>query len=178
MPNAPVRVTAAPRKRFGRVVDPAGNELAPKAVTAAPEVDESEALPIATGKKRVPLGQHVAKLSYPPRPGYVRRWVSDSPGRIAQAFDGGWSHVNDPQTKKPVKRVVDESLGQGGRLGFIMEIPEELYEEDQKAKSDSLDVIDNQIYYGKLNEETNDKRYNPASTPNKNEVRLGPGVKV
>ena len=174
MVDAPVRVTSDTSFK-SRARDAKGKPM-PRPKPAAIEAAAEEEINIQpTGKKRVPLGQHVAKLAYPPRPGYVRRWISDSPGRVAQAFDGGWSHVKDPKTQKPVKRVVDESLGQGGRLGFIMEIPEELWNEDQQAKSDSLDVIDNQIYNGKLNEEANDKRYNPTFAPNKFEVRRGSG---
>ena len=177
MTDAPIRVRASevktaegmqPRARDGK------GRLMPRAKPVAPEPVEAETV-IATGVKRVPLGQHVAKLAYAPRPGYHRRWVSDLAGRVDKALAAGWSHVKDPKTKTPVKYVTDPSLGSGGRQGFLMEIPEELYNEDQKVKSDSLDEVDNAIYNGIYNQEAGDKRYNPAFAPNKFEVRRGSG---
>ena len=170
-PGVPVAEGMQPRRR-----DAKGKPM-PRAMPAAPVEAEADA-PRPAGIKRVPLGQHVAQGDYPPRPGYHRRWVSDLPGRVDRALGAGWSNVKDPKTKQPVKRVVDKSLGEKGRLGFLMEIPQELYEEDQKVKSDSLDEVDDLIYNGKLNEQPNDRRYNPTFAPNKFEVRRGPGVKV
>ena len=182
MVDAPIRVRASevataeslqPRARDakGRIMPRA------KPVQAAPEAAEVD-VEVNNGVKRIPLGQHVAKLSYPVRPGYVRRWVSEIPGRIERALGAGWSHVKDPNTKKPVGQVVDQSLGEKGRRGYLMEIPEALYDEDQKVKQDSLDEVDKLIDSGKYNERADDKRYNPTFAPNKKEVRLGPGVKV
>lgn len=137
-------------------------------------VDETEAV-LGGGKKRIPLGQHVAQLGYPPRPGFHRRWVSELPGRVDRALAAGWSHVKDPRSKQPVRLVVDKSLGERGRNGFLMEIPQALYDEDQEVKSRSLDEVDEHIYKGTFNQEDNDKRYNPTFAPNKNEVRRGSG---
>ncbi len=177
MTDAPVRVRA-PEVPVAEGMQPRARDskgrLMPRAAPAAPAVEEAETV-IATGVKRVPLGQHVAKLAYAPRPGYARRWVSDLPGRVDKALAAGWSHVKDPKTKQPVKYVTDPSLGAGGRQGFLMELPEELYEEDQKVKQDSLDEVDEAIYKGAYNQEAGDKRYNPTFAPNKFEVRRGSG---
>lgn len=177
MTDAPVRVRASevqtaegmqPRARDSK------GRLMPRAKPAAPEpVEAVETRP--TGTKRIPLGQHVARLAYPPRPGYVRRWVSEIPGRIERALAAGWSHVKDAKTKRPVGQVVDKSLGEKGRQGYLMEIPQDLYDEDQMVKSDSLDAVDKLIDSGKYNEQPGDHRYNPAFAPNKSEVRRGSG---
>ena len=173
MADTPQRITSEglqPRARDAK------GRIMPRVRAQAPEAETEE--PRATGVKRIPLGQHVAQLDYPARPGYHRRWVSDLPGRVDRAIAAGWSHVKDDRAKQPVKRVVDKSLGESGRLGFLMEIPQELYNEDQQVKADSLDAVDEHIYKGTFNQEANDKRYNPRFAPNKSEVRLGPGVKV
>lgn len=168
-PGLPISEGMQPRARDaqGRLLPRAKPQQA-----QAPEATETDPV-LNNGVKRVPLGQHVAKLAYPPRPGFVRRWISDLPGRVDRALEAGWSHVK--QGSNPVKQVTDPNMGQGGRLGFIMEIPQDLYDEDQKAKSDSLDEVDNAIYNGVYNQEAGDKRYNPQFAPNKNEVRRGSG---
>ena len=180
MAEAPVRVTQSEVKTaegFKTRQRDAKGRIMPRAKPTPPPVEEAmETRP--TGTKRIPLGQHVARLAYPPRPGYVRRWVNEIPGRIARALAAGWSHVKDASTKRPVGQIVDKSLGEKGRSGYLMEIPKELYDEDQQAKQDSLDEVDKLIDSGKYNEQPNDKRYNPTFAPNKKEVRLGPGVKV
>ena len=43
--------------------------------------------------KRVPLGSAAPRLDTTQRPGYVRRWVNDSYGRIERAKKGGYNHV-------------------------------------------------------------------------------------
>jgi hypothetical protein len=171
MSDAPVRVKPN-RQALGAVTDPAGKEL-PRPIAPVEETDVD--IEVDNGMKRVPLGQHVSKLAYPPRPGFVRRWISDLPGRVDRALGAGWSHVKNIKNKTPVKMVTDPSLGMSGRQGFLMELPEELYQEDQKLKQDSLDEVDNAIYNGVHNQEANDKRYNPTFAPNKFEVRRGSG---
>lgn len=171
MVDTPVRVAAEsfqPRQRDAR--GRLQSRAAPK-IEEAPEDD----IEVNNGVKRIPLGQHVARLNYPARPGYARRWISDQPGRVERALGSGWSHVKDLKSKQPVRMVVDSSLGQNGRQGFLMEIPEALYLEDQKLKQDSLDEVDNEIYNGSYNQEAGDKRYNPTFAPNKFDVRRGSG---
>jgi hypothetical protein len=134
MTEAPIRVHApAEETSFkARARDAKGRLMPRKAPEPAPMEDTGAE--VKTGAKRVPLGQHVSKLSYPPRPGYAMRWVSDLPGRVDRALAAGWSHVKDLKSKTPVKQVTDPSLGMSGRQGFLMEIPEALYNEDQAIK--------------------------------------------
>ena len=90
---------------------------------------------------RKPFGSQVQKLAFPPRPGYHRHWFNEEPGRIPQALENGYAHVIDKATQKPVTRVVNK----GGMQAFLMEIPQEWFEDDmaaqQKAVNDKEDTI-------------------------------------
>ena len=124
-----------------------------------------------TGRnKRVPLGVSRTKLAVPQRNGYVRRWINDSEGRLQMAEQGGYQfatdqslQIGDPDIDNVnrdlgarVSRVVDKTTGQ---KAYLMEIKEEFYKEDQKAKAEKLDETDRAIRRGKL--EKVDDQYIP-----------------
>ena len=79
--------------------------------------------------------------------GYVGRIVNDDPGRINMFRDAGWevvekrggAQIGDPQVGDghQVGAVVTKSVG-GGRVGYLMRIKKELYEEDQQLKADKI----------------------------------------
>lgn len=85
-------------------------------------------------------------LSAVERPGFVRRIFNDEPGRVAMAERGGYqivqgdafNHTISTQTETQdgsvCRRVVNKRPGAPSTHGVLMEIPVELYEEDQKAK--------------------------------------------
>lgn len=95
------------------------------------------------GNDRVPM--HVRNvMTTHHREGYQRRFFNDTEGRIQAALDAGWGFVYKDGTE-----VVGDNSGalEGGDIGsrvarpagggitaYLMEIPQELYEEDQKAK--------------------------------------------
>lgn len=114
--------------------------------------------------KRVPLGVARSKLSVSSRPGFVRRWVNDTEGRLQMAQDGGYQFVENDSVKQigdadvdnvnrdlgaRVSRVVDKTTGQ---RAYLMEIEEEFYKEDQRAKSAKVEETDRRIKKGKLEE--------------------------
>lgn len=119
---------------------------------------------------RVPLGVARSKLSVPVRPGYQRRWVNDTEGRLLQAQQGGYQFAVDQslQIGSPdidnenrdlgarVSRVVDKSTGQ---KAYLMEIKEEFYQEDQAAKKKAVKAKDDLIKNGKLDDDAD--RYVP-----------------
>lgn len=119
---------------------------------------------------RVPLGVARSKLSVPARPGYVRRWVNDTEGRLLQAQQGGYQFATDQslQIGSPdvdnenrdlgarVSRVVDKSTGQ---KAYLMEIKEEFYREDQAFKQKAVKEKDDLIKNGKLDDDAD--RYVP-----------------
>lgn len=121
-----------------------------------------------------PVGS--SKLAIAPRVGWVRRWVNDTPGRVYQKQQLGWNIAKNPETGENWALVVNNAITEAGGLkGYVMEIPLQFYREDQDAKQKKLDELDNQIYGGTYNEEPDDKRYVPKSTPIRVETRVGPG---
>ena len=117
------------------------------------EAEEGEV--IRDGSKRVPFGQHVAKLALPDRPGFVRRWINDIPGRIQKAIGGGYEHIKDG-SGKPLQHVVDKTTGQ---ISYAMEIPVQFFEEDKRAKSESLDATDKSMHNGTFNKDPDSQTY-------------------
>jgi hypothetical protein len=119
---------------------------------------------------RVPLGVARSKLSVPARHGYVRRWVNDSEGRLANAEDGGYQYATDTKQQigdsdidnenrdlgTRVSRVVDKTTGQ---KAYLMEIKEEFYKEDQAAKAAAIAEKQRLIKTGKLDDDV--ERYVP-----------------
>jgi hypothetical protein len=119
---------------------------------------------------RVPLGVARSKLSVPGREGYVRRWINDTEGRLANAESGGYQFVQDEKLQvgqqdidnvnrdlgARTSRVVDKTTGQ---KAYLMEIKEEFYEEDQAAKVAAVEEVDRRIKTGKL--EQVDESYVP-----------------
>jgi hypothetical protein len=102
----------------------------------------------ANRPKRVPIAAQ-KRIMVPERPGYVRRVVEDkiekgqevtSGHRIQMFQKAGYTLVEgdfdtserskDPSHMGKYRRI---SLGQG-RYGYVMEIPREWWEDDQKAK--------------------------------------------
>lgn len=113
---------------------------------------------------RVPLGVARSRLSVAGRPGYVRRWINDSEGRLQMAQEGGYQFVQDDAVKQigdqdidnenrdlgaRVSRVVNQSTGQ---RAYLMEIKADFYEEDQAAKVAKVEETDRRIRKGKLEE--------------------------
>lgn len=86
-------------------------------------------------KTRTPLGAFSQKLAYAPRPGYYRHWFNDSPGRVQEAVQGGWSHVT-ADNRKPVARHVGSGRDGKGLMAYLLEIPEVIREEDQQRFHD------------------------------------------
>lgn len=80
-------------------------------------------------RRRGEIGAGQLKLTAPQRPGFVRRWVNDTVGRVDQFRENGWDVVQEDGTdarhvggqKNPLKAV-------------LMELPEEFYREDQTKK--------------------------------------------
>ena len=121
---------------------------------------------------RVPLGVPRTKLAFAQRPGYVRRVVTDTEGRLQNAEAGGYQFVKangaaslgdadidnvNRDLGTCVSRVVNKSTGE---KGYLMEIKEEFYKEDQAAKAAKLDEVDRAIRRGTLAKD-GEERYVP-----------------
>lgn len=124
-----------------------------------------------TGRReRIPLGVPRQKLAAPKKPGFVRRWLNDTEGRLHNAQEGGYQFVKDPNLQigtqdidnvnrdlgTQVSRVVDKTTGQ---KAYLMEISEEFYAEDQALKAQKISETDRLIKHGKLDD--GESRYVP-----------------
>ena len=106
--------------------------------------------------KRVPIHEQRNQLSTESKPGFVRRWVNDIPGRVERFLKAGYEVVQDNNVQVGEKGVVDNNIALGsgarknvgrtrageGTTAVLMEIPKELYDEDQKAKQTKVDESD------------------------------------
>lgn len=106
-------------------------------------VQEEEVKPIADTRKvtrqsRKPFGSTDQKLAFPARPGFHQHWFNDEPGRVVQAKEAGYEHVND-QRGVPVSRVVGVTSGGGPLIAYLMEIPQEWWEEDMARQQKLVD---------------------------------------
>jgi len=165
--NAPVKVVPSaqdgePRRR-GR---PPGstNRVSTSPMADPPEAPEpvqrEEPAPRSDRPQRRPLGVSQLKLSLPPRPGYVRRWINDLDDRIEQALAGGYSHVKDSKGRN-ISRGVGVSPRGGGLTAYAMEIPQEWYDEDFARKQGMIDVTDHTILRSMHGASQGDGRYVP-----------------
>ena len=95
--------------------------------------------------KRIPVGTRNV-LSFPKRPGYVRRLVTDVDDRILVFEQAGYTVVKQKDLPTGDHRVgepsqmgmpVTKDIGSGMK-GILMEIKQEWHDEDQKAKQDKI----------------------------------------
>jgi hypothetical protein len=130
-------------------------ELRPRTRPAEPQ----QGLPVRVARK--PFGALDQKLAYPDRPGYHRHWFNDVAGRVARAQEGGYEHVKDHEGKN-VTRIVGTAEGGGALHAFLMEIPEEWYQEDMAAQQNEINAKEAAIRRGEADRKEGDGRYVPA----------------
>lgn len=86
--------------------------------------------------------------------GFVGRWVNDD-GHVEQLQRRGYEFVNENEVKAKsdgtgtrISQIVGSKEG-GERLqAYLMQIPKEIYDEDQKIKQREADKIDEAIMSG------------------------------
>ena len=97
---------------------------------------------------RVPVSQRNILTVKGKDPNYEYRVVNDTEDRIAQFLEGGYELVDKASVDVGDKRVSQGtsvgskkvfSVGQGIK-GHLMRIPRELYEEDQRAKQNFVNL--------------------------------------
>lgn len=96
--------------------------------------------------KRTPIANRNI-LTASERPGYTRRWVNDTDSRIAEFKAAGYEVVYEEDADTSDARAQDATRGGSavskhvgsGTTAYLMEIPNEYYAEDQKAKQDAID---------------------------------------
>ena len=79
-------------------------------------------------KERKPVGLRSPVKRTETREGYHRRWVNDVEDRLQIFEEGGYEVVMDPTGSPKTRRAG------AGRRQVLMEIPQDLYDEDQQTK--------------------------------------------
>jgi hypothetical protein len=101
-------------------------------------------------ENRKPFGSQTQKLAFKKREGYHHHWFNETPGRIASAKNAGYNHVLDETTGKPIQMVVGVTQ-QGGPLNaFLMEIPQEWFDDDMAAQQQAVDEREDTIRRGQV----------------------------
>jgi hypothetical protein len=116
-------------------------------------------------RDRIPFGSPEKKWGCPLNDGYHYRVFNDNwaakPGNIEAAQAAGYEFVESNNEKEKPKVVGTNENGTAIK-GYLMRIPQEIYDEDQKVKQKVVDRIDEQISAGSLQQGAGDNRYIPA----------------
>lgn len=112
------------------------------------------------GAGRKPFGGVTQRLAYPQRPNYHRHWFNDVPGRIQRAEEAGYEHVLDNEGKK-VSAIVGTAEGGGALHAYLMEIPQEWYDQDMAAQQAEIDKTEEAMKSGTFQGKEGDGRYVP-----------------
>lgn len=119
-----------------------------------PQTRDEEQVRAEPRAERLGLGSTQPKMTLPRREGFHRRWVNDTPGRVRFALSQDWSHIEDPdelsEDGRGIKKFMTVGVKEDGAplTAYAMEIPMELYEQDQKRKQAPLDAFDEQLKRG------------------------------
>jgi len=153
MTDTPIDPSAPVAPRRGR----------PPMLREAPSVETIQAVSADPGPRksaRKPFGAMTLKLAYPERKGFHRHWFNETTGRIQRAQEAGYEHVI--AEGKPVQKVVGTAEGGGALNAFLMEIPQEWYDEDMAAQQREIDDKEKAIKRGELEGQDGDNRYVPS----------------
>jgi hypothetical protein len=119
-------------------------------------------LPAKRDTSRIPMSVPLQKLQVPDKPGWHRHWMLGTPSRIAQAQRAGYRFVDADDADVVSSGIADGagahgstdmgsrvSIVAGSDIGgdgqeqrlYLMEIPEELWQEDQKLLEERNEQI-------------------------------------
>ena len=117
-------------------------------------------------KGRKPIGSPEKKWNCPENDGYHYRVFNDDwitrPGNIQNALAAGYEFVESDEEKQKPKIIGTNDNGTPIK-GYLMRIPQEIFDEDQKEKQKVVDKIDHQIKTGSFQQGANDGRYIPPT---------------
>lgn len=127
-----------------------------------------------TRRRRAPVGGFRQKLDAPQRPGYVRRWVDDSPARVMEMQALGYDFAQE-QAGTGAKRTD----GQGSRISrmggkrddgsphqlVLMETPTEEYAIGVQEREDALKPFEEALRSGADTTGRLQDAYRPPSGP-------------
>ena len=129
---------------------PANQIAAAEVERPEPRPDRSAPVQRTTRPHRVPLGAR-NRLSFKNLdPNFTHRIVNAVDDRLERAQEAGYEFVESKQRLGDPDVMDASTLGAkvskpvgGGVTGYLMRIPNEFYEEDQKAKADRINEIEN-----------------------------------
>ena len=133
----------------------------PKYVEVKGETTEPIGQHVRPARNRKPFGTLEQTMAYESRPGFHRHWFNDVKDRISRAQEAGYEHVKD-NAGKNVQMVVGTAEGGGAMHAFLMEIPQDWYDEDMRAQQKLVDEREAQIKRGRSDRQAGDGRYVPA----------------
>jgi hypothetical protein len=93
----------------------------------------------------------------------IPRWINDSEDRLIQAQNGGYEFVTANGTElvgegkelqerdRMIRKLVGKNPDGSGKYSYLMAIPKEFYEEDQKRKEEHNNLVDLAIKGGQPN---------------------------
>lgn len=106
----------------------------------------------AERRARPDFGKGKTRMGAKIEPGFVGRWANDSEARIAQLMERGYEFVDKPVAENNSdlgatrqSMVVGSKADGSGLRGFLMQIPKEIYDEDQAAKQARIDAKETAI---------------------------------
>ena len=113
-----------------------------------------------------PVGMPSMRMHVEPREGYFRYWFNDTPGNIQSALDGDYEFVKEGTVAgtlsqqedlaasdaggQRVSKVVGTQADGSPMVAYLMEIPQEWYDEDQAKILASAREVEHQIKTGKV----------------------------
>lgn len=112
-------------------------------------------------KARTPLGQPQLKMKAQAPDGMVPRWFNDQRNRITQALEAGYAFIGEEgqeldtdderQGRDQAKKMLVGTHEDGSPMhAYLMAIPREWYEEDQKAKLQPVEETEQAIRRGNI----------------------------
>lgn len=122
-------------------------------------------------KRRIPLGAPTQRLAAHEREGFHPRWINDEPGRLTRAEEAGYEFVTTSDERQEKRReIVGRNTDGSAKYAYLMEIPQEYYDEDQRAKLKPVDEFERAVKSGKPNDgasitgDDGDKFYSPRGS--------------
>ena len=139
----------------------------PKVQTPAePEMTELERRTIELRTKREPFNARQQHFTCPENDGYQYRVVNDDwaakPDNLNNMKRRGYEFYEDENGER-ISQVVGTNDGGTPITGHLMRIPKVIYNEDQQAKQKDVDIVDQQIKSGSVQQQPGDNRYIPST---------------
>lgn len=148
------------------------------------EGDRQKSIP---ARKRHAFGTAQSKLAVENTdPNFHYHWINDVPGRIDEAMAGGYEFVKreevsllpgvTPRNSAPgdqVSAIVGKNEDGTALRAYLMKIPLEWYEENQKIIQDRVNLTDAAIREGRVTADTNSSKFYHKSGDIKMQNKLG-----